>query len=486
MKRYTLCTVLVAFLLMAMPWNHVSAQHELPTNELMYHSFRLPQSNQLNPAFFPRNDNTYITLPRFGFSFGLPITYNEVGLKYNAQTDRTQLDIFQLLDKMSDNNHLNFDIEIDMLGFGIRVKRAFFTFASSLVIGANVTLPKEAFDALTEKSSSLIGYDNAMVLASDDFVTANCYTRFSFGGGYEFESMPLTVGGHLNILNGLANINSNKTDIRLYATDEYYSTLVALMDYQFQSAGIASYKDKKFSFDGSPSNFGFTVDLGAQYTYDKFVFSAALIDLGPGIHWTQNVTTYHPKSKSIVFDGVDITTLISGGEFDSTFAQRFRDSLTYLYEIVDEEGGDFWYAVPTKIKLGASYLFADDMLRAGFLFHGQWDKGLVCPGYGFSVPSNCFRFNTTLSLTANLKDWLEVMAGNSLVFDSHRTDLFNPGVGIVLTPFRTIQFYMMADYISSFYVVDSKNFNFTMGLNVLIGGGSNKSSAGEAMAVLSE
>ncbi|KWW31024.1 MAG: hypothetical protein AUK63_707 [bacterium P3] len=472
MKKIYYLTVVCAFLLSAMSANNVYAQHELPSNELMYHSFRLPQSNLFNPAFFPRNNQVYVSLPRFNVSFGFPVTYNEVGLTYDAQRDKTTLDIFQLIDKMSDNNHLNFDMELDLIGFGFRVKRAFFTFGSSIVFNANITLPKDAFDALTDNTKSLIGRDNAMILASDDFITASGYARISLGGGYEFENIPLTVGGHINILNGFANVNTHKTDIRLYATDEYYTALVASMDYRIQSAGIASYKKDKFNFDGTPSNYGFTFDLGARYIYDHFIFSAALIDVGPGIHWTQNVNTYRPKSNTITFEGVDITSLISGGEFDSTFAQSFRDSLTNTYEMVENEGSDFWYAVPTKIKLGASYTFANDMLRAGFLFHGQWDKGILCPGNGFRIPNNRFRFNTTLSLTANLKDWIEVMAGNSLVFDSHNTDLFNPGAGIIITPFKALQIYTMVDYLSSMYIVDCKNFNVSLGFNLLFGNSS--------------
>lgn len=468
MKKSMFFAIVGAFLFMALPWN-ASAQHELPSNELMYHSFRMPQSNQLNPAFFPRNNTFYFTFPRFNFSFGFPLSYNEIGLNYNKQTDKTELDMFQLIDKMSDNNQLNFDLNIDLIGFGFRVNRMFFTFGSSFALNANLTLPKDAFDALTDNSKSLIGRDNAMVLASDDFITLNSYLRYSIGGGYEFEQIPLTVGGHINILNGIVNVNTDQTDVRLYATDAYYSKLIASVDYQIQSAGIASYKSDEFSFDGSPSSYGFTFDLGAQYAYDNFLFSASLVDVGPGIHWKQNVVTHQSKGSTLTFDGVDITTLITNGHFDTSFAQAFRDSLTNIYEIVDNEGGDFWFSVPTKINLGASYTFANEMLRAGFLFHGQWDKGLFSHGY-----TNRFRFNTTLSLTANLKDWIEVMFGNSLVFDSHRTDLFNPGFGIVLSPGKAVQLYTMVDYLSSFYMADCKSFNLSMGMNVMIGNTSNK------------
>ena len=463
MKNIFRLTIVCAFLLMAMPFGQVQAQHELPSNELMYHSFRLPQSNQLNPAFFPRNNMGYCSLPRIGFSFGMPIHYKDLGLTYNPATNKTELNLVDLIEKMGENNQLNFDLDFDIIGFGFRINRLFFTVGTSVSFNANFTLPKDAFETLTGNGESLVGPDNAMDLASDDFVTVNSYMRISLGGGYEFEQIPLTVGAHINLLNGIANVNTKETDIKLYATDEYYSTLIAQMDYRIQSSGMLSFKNGKVDRKGTPSNWGRTFDLGAQYVYDKFIFSAALIDVGPGIHWKQNVTTHAPKKNTIAFSGVDITTLIIGGEFDSTFAQRFRDSLTYVYEMTDDEGGDFWFSVPTKIKLGASYTFWEDRLRAGFLFHGQWDKGLIAHGN-----ANHFRFNTSLSMTANFGDWFEIMVGNSLVFDSKRVDLINPGIGFILTPFKTVQFYTMLDYLSSFYIVECKNFNISMGLNLMM------------------
>ena len=201
MKRISCLTAVCAFLFSVMPVSFVAAQHELPSNDLMYHAFRLPQSNQLNPAFFARNSSAYFTLPRFNMSFNLPLSYKELGLNYDPVTQKSTLNLFDLIDRMSDNNQLNFDMDIDVFGFGFRVKRLFFTFGTSVGINANLTLPKDAFDNLTTQGKSLVGVDNAMILASEDFATVNSFLRISLGGGYMFEDIPLTVGAHVNILN---------------------------------------------------------------------------------------------------------------------------------------------------------------------------------------------------------------------------------------------------------------------------------------------
>jgi hypothetical protein len=144
---------------------------------------------------------------------------------------------------------------------------------------------------------------------------------------------------------------------------------------------------------------------------------------------------------------------------------------------VKKDSGDYWYSIPTKINLGASYSFLK-MFRAGVLFHGQLDRGLTFLTKSNSAIydsiqdiANTFRWNTTLSLSANLFNWAEVVVGNSLVYDGNKLDVINPGFGIILTPFTVLQVYTMFDYVSSFYITESKAFNVRVGLNLLIGKG---------------
>ena len=138
---------------------------------------------------------------------------------------------------------------------------------------------------------------------------------------------------------------------------------------------------------------------------------------------------------------------------------------------VKTDSGDYWFAIPTKIDLGASYNFAK-MLRAGILFHGQFDRGLLCKrNDGDGDVENTFRFNTTLSLGANLYNWAEVVIGSSIIYDGKSMDFFNPGLGIILTPFTVMQVYLMTDYVSSFYLTEAKAFNIKVGLNLLFGTG---------------
>ena len=82
-----------------------------------------------------------------------------------------------------------------------------------------------------------------------------------------------------------------------------------------------------------------------------------------------------------------------------------------------------------------------------------------------------FRFNTTLSAGVNVFNWLEFIIGSSVVFDGGKADFFNPGAGVVISLGTALQTYLMADYVSSIYALDSKAFNLKFGFNLVIGKG---------------
>lgn len=478
MKNRKLILTIVAVILFLVPVI-ANAQHVLTSNSLAYHSFRMPQGAYLNPAFTPRNADGYVSLPSFNFNFGFPISYKEVGLTYDPTKKVSYIDINNLMETLGENtNKFHISSEIGLFGFGVNFGKLFFTFNTSINFNSTVCIPIDIFNVLSNlEGSSWVGAENAVTLASNDLALVNTYGRISLGGGYEFETLPLTIGGRINILDGFENFNTDETNIKIYSIDEHYSSVIADVDYHLQRAGclnIDTNSKTKIKLSGFPENLGFTIDLGAKFEMGRWTFSTSLLDFGPGIHWKENVVKTKPQHSSFEFNGFDITNLVSNGIFDSTFASRFRDSVINVIGANEMEGGDFWYAIPTKLNVGASYTFLNNFFRAGFLFHGEWEKGLMCTGKGFSVKNNNFRYNTTLSLTANLYDWLEVMIGNSIVFDGENSDYVNPGAGIVITPFRAIQLYAIADYVSDLYIVDAKAFNCTFGLNILLSGNHRK------------
>jgi hypothetical protein len=450
--------------------------------QLFYHTLRTPQSTLLNPAFFPTNNTFYLMLPGADIQFTSPLALNEV-IYYDKPTDRTVIDLNNIFQRLNDNNDFNFNADINLLGFGFRINNTFINFNTRLVNNVHLGLPTSTIDAVLQGN---IGEDNAprpiIELVNGDIFNVNSYLEAAVGAAHYFEPLHLTVGLRAKLLYGIANIQTDNTKI-VFNTDPNLDSVSASIYYQIQSASFVPYDTNKgfiFNvgdlFNISQASTGIAFDLGAKYDWGPFTFSLAINDLSPGIHWTNNVTTWTPSGGQgvITYNGLDVSTVLDNGTLNvDSITDYLREQISNMTPHREDEG-DYWFAIPTKINLGASYSFAK-IFRAGLLFHGQLDRGLISKsnattGLG-ADPSNTFRFNTTLSFGANLFNWAEVVAGASIVYDGANTDFFNPGIGVILTPATIIQLYIMTDYISSFYLTDSKALNLKVGLNLLFGKG---------------
>lgn len=458
----------------------VRAQYD-ETNNLFYHTQRTPQSTLYNPAFFPTNTTFYLSLPGTEIQMGGPLSLSEF-MYYDKAQGRTIINLDSMFNQLSNDNRFRLGANVELLGFGIKLKKTFVTFNMQLVNSLSAGFPISTINALRIGNIDASGTPIAEVeMFRGDLVNVQSYLETALGVGYTFEPIHLTVGARAKLLYGIANIQSDKTHVTL-ETDAAMNDMTARMYYEIQSATFVPYDTIKKQFDFSnigdilnpmKANTGLAFDLGAKYDWGPFTFSLALNDLSAGIHWKNNVTTWRPENGQgyIEFSGMDINALLNNGTLNSDSLSQYLQNRLDGMKPVKTDSGDYWFAIPTKINLGASYNFAK-MLRAGILFHGQFDRGLLCKrNDGDGDVENTFRFNTTLSLGANLYNWAEVVIGSSIIYDGKSMDFFNPGLGIILTPFTVMQVYLMTDYVSSFYLTEAKAFNIKVGLNLLFGTG---------------
>lgn len=465
--------------LMAAAWTPASAQ-------MFYHTTRTPQSNLLNPAFFPSNNTFYLTLPGVDMLFSGPLMMGDV-IHYDQTRGATVIDLNNIVNTMGDKNKLRMSADVDIFGFGFQVKKLFFTFNTRLVNQVSLGISKSTIDALMTGNITATGEARPVVeVMNGDMVNVNSYLEAGLGAGYFIEPWNLTVGVKAKLLFGVANIQSDNTKIELL-TDPNQDSVTARMFYEIQSATFAPYDTvaKKFQINMgdilSHANTGVAFDLGAKYDWGPFSFSASINDLSAGIHWKNNVSTWRPEGGQgyIDFHGMNINGMLNNGTFSS-------DSIAnYLQERLDSmkpyktDSGDYWFSIPTKFNVGASYSFAK-LFKAGLLFHGQLDRGLLCKTNDIRSEAkegitNTFRFNTTLTLGVNLYNWMEAIVGSSIVYDGNKASFFNPGMGLVLTPGTVFQLYIMTDYMSSFYLTDSKTLSMRFGINLLFGKGNRTS-----------
>ena len=451
------------------------------TNSLFYNTFRTPQSGELNPALFPNKASFYLSLPGFGMQFGSPLAINDF---MHTQGDSiTVINLNKALDALGKDNNIHFGVNANLFGLGFKVNNMFFTFNSRLVSNLNINIPRELVDAVQHGNTDASGNPIPEVnVLCGDILNSTTYAEIAVGAGYRIEPINLTVGARAKYLYGLANIQTDNT-IAVITTAPDYSQIRADIYYDFITAGVAGLDSNgRFKMDTKnllSGNSGFAFDIGARYDMGPFSFSFAIDDLSAGILWNKNINAVRPKDGHITlnFGGEDITTMLHGGRLNSdSLNAQYQNLINGIRPSSTTKVSDYWYSIPTKFYLGGNYNFLQKF-RASLLFHGQLDRGIFSKKNATEINvgeiTNTFRFNTTVSFGVNLFNWAEFIVGNSFVGDGNKFDAINPGFGIVLTPATIFQIYLMGDYMSSLYLVEAKDFNIRLGLNILIGDGGN-------------
>lgn len=468
---------IMAALLIAMAAGVPAKAQLYSSNDVNYHSFRSPMATKLNPSMFPENSKFYVTLPRFDIGFSLPLGFSDV-IMHDSEGAVIRVD--SIMEKMTEKNQLRarlgLNFGIDMLGFGFRVKDMYFNFGSGLKLNTTVTLPLNTMRLLTDGNFGEYGREGNITdinLGDDNILRLQTYMYYSLGFAMKIPNTDATVGARLNLLSGLEmvaldrlglHLITDSANTRVMATTDLYAYTSGVAPIVNDSKGLRINTDLFENFNMNtvkqllPKSMGFTLDLGAKYEWKDFVFSASIIDLGPGIHWTQNPVQLSTKGHdTVAFEGIDLNRVISQGGVDTGYANSLKDSLLALLDTAVTTKS-FWYAIPTKVYLGASWSL-NNMLKFGAMFHGEFEPG--------KNSKMIFRQNTTLSVHFNLYDWLELAAANSFTFDGRRPDFFSPSASISFNIGRVFQLYMTLDYLSDMRVTKMKAAHLYFGANIV-------------------
>lgn len=442
-------------------------------SSLMYGSSRNPLMNTHNPAFFPSRSKVFVALPNFNIGLNSPVSVNSLAY-YDSIQDKTIINANQVLDTLSsDLFRLGFNIYT--FGLGLNFDKLFFTLSSQVKFQAGIGIPRGIVTFLNEGNYYHTG-DDVIELINGNFVNAMLYAEAALGAGYRINDN-LTVGLRIKGLMGVVDLSNGGSSLTL-RTEPDYSAMTANLNLDMnltlpgeivygEDSAITGMKINNYT----PKNYGMNFDLGARYATDRFEVSASIIDLGPGIKWTdgiRKVVSAKPNN-NFTFTGMDISETMHGGQIDTGFATMLIDTLKGMidYKIID--GGDpYWTSIPTKVNVGGMFNVSE-YFSAGLHFHGEFERGLEKVGDVFKSKLTGFYSRTSLVARVTLKDWLEIIASASALQSHNNWDWFNPGVGFTFAPFRTVQLYLFLDYISDLPLVDAKQVNLTFGLNILAG-----------------
>jgi len=436
----------------------------------------IPQSNQMNPAFRP-DANLYI-----GFPF-LSGTY--VGMSNNLLNMTELLQPMPGADSIMTILHPDFDrdrffrsigrkgfvsaeINVPLVSVGFTVAdKWWLDMGISLKSTARVRLPADLFTLAIEGNEDFVGSEAKL---SGTGINAQAYLETYVGLSRNITDR-LRVGGRLKIMQGAlsASLNADKLDI--HVNEDYshvFNTDVALklngpfnvtLDEDGFIEDLIFREDPEFNELGpSFKNFGFGLDLGAEYTLlDNLQLSASIIDLG-FIRWGKESFTFR-ATNDFTFDGIDITEGIIDDKDIGEIIEEFGDSLLTTFDFVDSDEG-YTTGLPAKVYLAAAYqpvdflslgllsrttigmgvresltlsatLFAGDVLSTS-LSYTMTNRSFNNFGFGFGVRGGPVQFYAVIDQIP--VSWVEFIgdSGNDRVVVPQRLDYMNMRFGLNL------------------------------------------------------
>lgn len=325
---------------------------------------------QLNPAF--GNDMNFVSMPGMGnINVGMRGTLHLTDVLYNVD-GRTSLftnpgvKADEALKKFGNRNKIATNDKIDILSGGFKAWGGYNTVSISAVVNAEASIPKSFFELAKE------GISNKTYDIKDMFGYANAYAQIAFNHSRDIKQVPgLRAGAAVKFLIGIGAIDFrfNEADLTL-GTDSWTARTNADI---YASIGGFRYDQKRYEPKGNANmapydyvsggkidNFGITgfgmaFDLGAEYKWRDFKFSAAVLDLGfiawGKTQWASTDGTQTINTDAYTFNVDDDATNSFSNEFDN-----LKDDLSKLYQLKDMgTKSSYTRGLATTLNFGVDY-----------------------------------------------------------------------------------------------------------------------------------
>lgn len=385
----------------------------------MYHANHfmqsIPQASFGNPALMPDMNayvglfSTYLTFGHTGFAPRDLLRLGNNGLYWDQDN---------LIKKLSSQNLLRTDLNLDILGFGWRKGRNYYTFNVTPKVNAYFGYPG---DFLTIALKGNDYFENRPASFSGFGLDAQAYLETGIGFAREFTD-ELTIGIKAKYLRGVSALWFEKNNLSLNTDPQTYaltfeadfllhkSAPIMLGPFDSLTSGSGIQTDIDWvDWATKVNNPGFAFDIGASYKIsDRFMVAASVIDLGR-IIWKDNTESYTSKGE-FEFSGFEIKDLFKDKQFNAEFVENLTDSIIKIFDVTDGQDAFTRYLSP---KFFASAVFTlTPKRRAGVLFRGEMYKGQFYPGFTISYNRKLLQgFSTTLTYSYMNNNFYNVGAG---------------------------------------------------------------------------
>jgi hypothetical protein len=323
----------------------------------------IPEANQLNPALMYRC-RTYVELPVIS---SLKINIRNTGFGFHdlihtgtgAQAGTYYADLTNLDRKLKRMNYFLTVTDIDLLGFGFAFKEWYFTFGITNHTELRVAYPHDIV-SLKDGNWDVSGGNATPIILNGTGINLTLWNSIGVSAARELKN-GLKAGVRLKYLQGMANINTRRSNLELNTTSNPI-TLEAGLKYRmnaslpvvlgYGSNGLVNKVDfgnilnnitGDYIFNG---NRGLAIDAGIVYDLDEVTqLTASFTDLG-FIWWKKNVNNFIASGK-YTFTGIDLDQYQANpGQTD--FLKVLQDSLFRAFQAAGKRNS---YITLTSVRI---------------------------------------------------------------------------------------------------------------------------------------
>ena len=321
---------------------------------------------QMNPAF--GNSRGFVSFPGLGdLNLGTQGNLNVSDIVYplNGKTvlfTNPGISEKEAMSKFSNRNRLGVNVKEDILSVGFKGFGGYNTISISAVANAAVSVPKSFFSLAKE------GVTNKTYSIKDMFGYGEGYAQIALNHSRDIKQVPgLRVGATLKAYLGAGNVDFKFNDAYLQLGEnewiaqtnaDIYASVTGLkfkMDRNDKSGAeyVSGADVDNFGLNG----FGMGLDLGAEYKWNDFRFSAAVLDFG-FMSWGKTQWASTNGNKTVSTDAyIFNANSDASNSFDNEW-DRFSGDLAKLYELEDMgELSSRTRMMAATLNFGADYEF---------------------------------------------------------------------------------------------------------------------------------
>ncbi len=320
----------------------------------------IPQSSYSNPALMPKPrffigmpaiSSVYLGAGHSGFAFR--------DLLRKDALDNFYWDVDYMLGKLKNKNIFDMDAQAEILSFGFRANRAYFSFNITEKVLTRLAYPKDLM-TLVVNGNDFFRQEGRPGNFSGLGVDFAHYREFGMSYARQFGDR-LSAGIRLKALQGMSVIGFERSNIKM-VTDPVNYNLLVNADLLVNISSPVSLipidslnSDFTFEFDAvdyfsNTKNLGAAIDIGLTYkATDNLTLAFSAIDMGR-INWNSGTENFAMMGE-FEFEGLDFASLIDSNNSGN---QNLLDSIRSIFDI-QETNRNFSTTLPAKFYLSAAY-----------------------------------------------------------------------------------------------------------------------------------